>query len=130
MATAVPAREVDDLTDWASTASAIEAARFGDRVVILTYEQLLEDPEASVSGLAARIGIALTPELLVPTFNGLPIRANSSQAVERTGILRERGSAYRDALERDEIAAIERQAGDLYERAAALGSEKTPVSFA
>jgi hypothetical protein len=115
----------------ASTESAIEAAeRFGDRVVILTYEQLLEDPEAGVAGLAARIGIAPTPDLLVPTFNRLPIRANSSEAVERTGILPERGTAYRDVLERAEIRAIERQAGDLYERAAALGSEGAPISFA
>jgi Sulfotransferase family len=115
----------------ASTESAIEAAsRFSDRVVVLTYEQLLDDPEATVSGLAARIGIAVTPELLVPTFNGRPIRANSSEAVERTGILRERGSAFRDVLGDDELAAIERQAGDLYERAAALGRSETPVSFA
>jgi hypothetical protein len=116
----------------ASTESALEAAaRFGDRVVVLTYEQLLEGPEATVSALAARIGIEMTPELLVPTFNGRPIRANSSDAVERTGILPERGSAFREALDRDTIAAIERQAGDLYERAAALSrSEKAPVSFA
>ena len=72
----------------------------------------------------------MTPELLVPTFNGHPIRANSSEAVERTGILRERGSAFRDVLGEDELAAIERQAGDLYERAAALGRSEAPVSFA
>ena len=116
----------------ASTEAAIEASgRFGDRVVVLTYEQLVEEPEATVAALAARIGIAMTPELLVPTFNGRPIRANSSEVVERTGILRERGSAYRDLLDRDQIAAIERHAGDLYERAAALSrSEKAPVSFA
>ena len=73
--------------------------------------------------LAARIGIAMTPELLVPTFNSRLIRANSSAAVERTGIIAERGSAFREALSADEIAQIERLAGDLYERA-------TPVSFA
>jgi Sulfotransferase family len=116
----------------ASTESAIEAAgRFADRVVVLTYEQLLEDTEANVAALASRMGISMTPDLLVPTFNGRPIRANSSEAVERAGILPERGSAYHDLLDRDEIAAIERHAGDLYERAAALShSEKTPVSFA
>jgi Sulfotransferase family len=115
----------------ASTESALEAAgRFGDRVVVLTYEQLVEDPERTVSALAARVGIAMTPELLVPTFNGRPIRANSSEAVDRTGILRERGGAYRDVLDRETIAAIERQAGDLYERAAAGRLEKAPLSWA
>jgi hypothetical protein len=115
----------------ASTEAALEAAaRFADRVVVLTYEELLEDPEAVVSALAARIGIAMTPELLVPTFNGRPIRANSSEAVERTGILPERGSAYVDVLDRETIARIERLAGDLYERAAAVRPEKAPLSWA
>jgi hypothetical protein len=115
----------------ASTESALEAAaRFGDRVVVLTYEQLVGEPEEAVSALAARIGISITPELLVPTFNGRPIRANSSEAVDRTGILRERGEAYRDLLDRDTIAAIERLAGDLYERAAAGRLENAPLSWA
>ncbi len=108
----------------ASTESALEAAeRHGDRVVVLTYEALLEDPEAAMSALAARVGIEPTPDLLVPTFNSRPIRANSSDAVERTGILPERRDAFRDVLSADEIARIDRLAGDLYERA-------TPVSFA
>jgi sulfotransferase family protein len=115
----------------ASTESALEAAaRFGDRVVVLTYEQLVDDPETTLSALAQRIGISTTPELLVPTFNGRPIRANSSEAVDRTGILRERGEAYRDLLDRETIAAIERQAGDLYERAAEGRPENAPLSWA
>jgi Sulfotransferase family len=116
----------------ASTEAAIEAAaRFGERVALLTYEELLEDPEAAMKALAARIGVAPTPELLVPSFNGRPIRANSSEAVDRTGILRERGSAFRRLLSADEIGAIERQAGDLYERAAAISrSERASVSLA
>ena len=76
-----------------------------------------------MSALAARVGIEPTPDLLVPTFNSRPIRANSSDAVERTGILPERRDAFRDGLSADEIARIDRLAGDLYERA-------TPVSFA
>ena len=108
----------------ASTEAAIEAAgRWPDRVALLTYEELLEDTEGAMSRLAARIGIAMTPELLVPTFNSRPIRANSSEAVERTGVIAERGSAFREALTADEIAQIERLAGDLYERA-------TPVTLA
>ena len=115
----------------ASTEAAIEAAgRYGDRVVVLMYERLLEHPEATVSTLAARIGIEMTSELLVPTFNRRPIRANSSEAVERHGILPERGAAYRDLLDRESIAAIERHAGDLYERAAAVGFENAPLSWA
>jgi hypothetical protein len=108
----------------ASTESALEAAgRHSDRVILLTYEALLEDPEAAMSSLAARTGIEMSPALLVPTLNSRPIRANSSGAVERTGILPERRAAFREILSADEIARIERLAGDLYERA-------TPVSLA
>ena len=74
--------------------------------------------------LAERIGIAMTPVLLVPTFNWRPIRANSSAAVERTGIIAERAERLpRGCSRRTRSPQIERLAGDLYERA-------TPVSFA
>jgi hypothetical protein len=118
-----------------STEAALEAdARFGRRVFVLTYEQLVEAPEATIGSIAERIGIAVTPELLAPTFNGLPIRANSSDAVERAGIVPERASAYRDVLDRDSIARIDQLTGDLYDRAAALArsrrAEEGAVSFA
>jgi LPS sulfotransferase NodH len=117
-----------------STEAAIEAAeRFGGRVFLLTYEELIEDPRATVGAIAERIGVTMTPELLVPTFNGQPIRANSTDAVERHGILPERVTAYRDVLERDTVGRIEELTGDLYERAATLARSRRAegaVSFA
>ena len=101
-------------------------------MVVLTYEELIEDPEGTIRAIAERIGIAMTPELLVPTFNGRPIRANSTDAVEGYGILPERVSAYRDSLDRDTIARIDVLAGDLYARAAALarsGGPSTPEGY-
>jgi hypothetical protein len=114
----------------ASTESALEAAaRHGDRVVVLTFEQLTTDPEATMAGLAERIGIAFSPELLEPTFNGRPIRANSSETVDRHGILPERAGAFREQLDRETIARIEELAGDLYDRAAALAAGRAAVSW-
>jgi hypothetical protein len=105
-----------------STASALEAMeRYGERVLVLTYERLLEEPEMTMGSIADRIGITMSPELLVPTFNGRPIRANSTSTVERYGILPERASAYRDSLNANTVERIEHLAGDLYERAAAAG---------
>jgi hypothetical protein len=102
-----------------STEAAIEAAgRFGERVLVLTYEQLVLDAKATMTAVADRIGITMTPELLQPTFNGLPIRANSSDSVESYGILSERASAYRDSLDAETAKRIGELAGDLYERAA------------
>jgi Sulfotransferase family len=104
-----------------STEAALEAAeRFGDRVLVLTYEALIGETEATMSRVAERIGISMSPLLLRPTFNRLPIRANSSDPVGRYGILPERARAYRDSLPGETVGQIEALAGDLYERAAAL----------
>ena len=104
-----------------STEAAIGACeRFGERVVVLTYEQLVLETEAVMAELAGRVGISMLPVLLVPTFNGRAIRANSSAAVERYGVLPERVGAYRDSLAGDTVERIEQLAGDLYERAAGL----------
>jgi len=93
---------------------------YGDRVLVLTYERLLEQPEETMSWLAEQVGITMTPHLLEPTFNGRPIRANSAYPVGRYGILPERASADRDGLDPGLAARIDELAGGLYERAAAL----------
>ncbi len=110
------------LTLWRrSTEASLEALdRFGERAVVVTYERLVRSPEETVSSLAQRLGLTMAPELLVPTFNGRPIRANSSDPVASYGVLAERVDAYRDALDRDTIGRIERLADGLYERAEAL----------
>ena len=101
-----------------STEAAIGASeRFGDRVLLLTYEELVQETEATMQRVAERIGISPRPELLVPTFNGRLIRANSSQPVEREGILPERADAYRQSLPADTAERIMALTGDLYERA-------------
>jgi hypothetical protein len=113
---------VDDaLALWCRSVDAgIEAReRYGERVLLLTYEQLVLDTEATMRSVAERIGIGMRPELLVPTFNGRPTRANSSEPVQREGILSERVSAYRDAIDSSTSKRIAELAGDRYEHAAA-----------
>jgi hypothetical protein len=101
-----------------STEAAIEAGvRFGGRVLVVTYEQLVLETEATMARVAEGVGVSMSPLLLVPTFNGRPIRANSSDAVERYGVLAERVSAFRDSLDADTVARIDRLAGDVYDRA-------------
>jgi hypothetical protein len=112
----------EGLRRWRASAEATLAARerWGARVVVSTYEQLVLDTEPTMRRLAERIGISMTPTLLEPTFNGLPIRANSAVAVGRHGILQERAESFRDVLDPETIRRIEALAGDLYERAAAV----------
>jgi sulfotransferase family protein len=115
--------DVDEaLRRWRLSAEATLGAveRYRERVVVLTYEQLVLEAEQTMRRLAERVGISMSPRLLEPTFNGCPIRANSSVAVGRHGILTERAAAYRKALDADTIAKVEQAAGDLYERAHTL----------
>jgi hypothetical protein len=104
-----------------STEAALGASeRYGDRVVVLTYEHLLAEPEATMRRLAGWIGIAWSDTLLEPTFNGRPIRANSSDAVAGYGILAERATAGRASLDPAVAAQVDELASDLYEQAVAV----------
>ncbi len=107
---------------WAASArSALDAReQWGERVLVLTFEQLVLETETTMGLVADRIGITMSPELLVPTFNGRPVRANSSERGQAHGIVRERTEAYRDRLDPETIERIRQLAGDLYERAAAV----------
>jgi hypothetical protein len=49
----------------------------------------------------------MAPTLLVPTFNGRPIGANSSFGVEGQGVLPERADAWRASLDEATAAQIE-----------------------
>jgi hypothetical protein len=107
---------------WAQSTEAALAARtrFGDRVLILTYEQLVLETEATMRRVAERIGISMSHVLLAPTFNGRPVRANSSEGSTGHGIVAVRANAHRDVLDDSTSARIEALGGELYERAVAL----------
>jgi Sulfotransferase family len=114
---------------WAGSADAAldAAARHAERVVLLTYEQLVQETEATMALVAERIGISMSPSLLEPTFNGQPIRANSSESVERFGVLPERVGAYRESLDAATAERILELAGDRYERAADAAARPAAV---
>ena len=108
------------LKKWRTSTEATLAARAErpGRVVVVTYEDLVRDTEGTMRLVAERVGISMRPELLVPTFNGRPIRANSSDRVQGYGVRAERTEAWRDRLDAETVARVEELAGDLYERAA------------
>lgn len=104
----------------ASTLALVEEKSRRPRVVLLSYEQLVREPERVMRGLAGRLGITFGETLLEPTFNGLPIRADSSEPVSSYGILEGRADSHRLSLSGDESAQIDRRAGEAYEQALAL----------
>jgi hypothetical protein len=107
---------------WRASADAAVAAadRHGDRVLVLTYERLVREPEQVMRRVAERLGVAWRPSLLQPTFNGLSVRANSSDPVGGEGILPGRAEAFRESLDPATVERISELAGDRYDRAAAL----------
>ena len=106
---------------WRQSAeTALDAGeRHAGRVLVLTYEQLVEETETTMRRVAERIGLSWSAGLLTPTFNGRPTLANSTEPVGRRGVLPERATAFRGSLDQATIEAIERAAGDVYERAGA-----------
>jgi hypothetical protein len=87
---------------------------------VVSYEALVRDTETTMRRIADQIGITMAPTLLVPTFNGRPIGANSSFGVEGQGVLPERADAWRASLDEATAAQIEALSDNLYERAQAV----------
>jgi hypothetical protein len=87
----------------------------GDRVFILSYEDLVTDTEAVMRCLAEYLDINFNKLLLIPTFNDFPIKANSSYQVRNYGVINNSIGRYKKVLSGSEIKFIESQAIDLYE---------------
>jgi hypothetical protein len=68
--------------------------------------------------LAAWLEIEFRPELLQPTFNGQPIRANTSFADVTTDISTRPLERAREELAPEDVAYIQERAGKLYSRLA------------
>jgi hypothetical protein len=74
---------------WQRSAAAIlwNKAQYGDRVCILRFEDLVGRTEAVVRHLADFLEISFDEILLTPTFNRIPIRANTSFEAKQHGII-------------------------------------------
>jgi len=99
-----------------STRSSLDAKkRHADRVFVLSFEHLVRDTEGAMRRLCAYLGLHFSDELLTPTFNGRPIRADSSRKVESYGVVADR--AEPPPLEAATLSAIEAGTAELYQRA-------------
>jgi hypothetical protein len=64
--------------------------RFGDRYLIVRYEDLVESTEREVERVRQFLGIAPDPVLFLPTANGSRVRANSSFGSAAPGVIESR----------------------------------------
>lgn len=74
---------------WLASAESMlgNKRRYGDRVIILTFEDLVGRTETTMRRLSRDLRIEYDSVLLEPTFNGRAMSANSSFAVEKTGVI-------------------------------------------
>jgi hypothetical protein len=105
------------LAEWRRGVDEIAAAKRErpDQVFVLTYEQLVREPEPVTRAIAAWLGIDWDPSLLSPTFNRLPVPPDSSFDMPTGGVRTESLDRWRTELEDREIALIEQQAVPVYD---------------
>ncbi len=75
--------------------------------LVVHYEDLVREPEATLRRVASHVEVSFTPSLLIPSREGEPWQANSSFGSMGTGLSRSALHRYREALSPEEIAAIE-----------------------
>jgi hypothetical protein len=105
------------LAQWLDSAKSMLQNKkiYGDRVCILTFEDLVSRTEVVMRHLTELLQINFDEILLTPTFNKLPIKPNTSFKLENPGIMTSALERYK-SLSRQELEVIDDLTGNLYER--------------
>jgi hypothetical protein len=74
---------------WIASARSVlrNKKRYGARVIVLRFEDLVGRTEQTMRRLSDELGVGFEPVLLQPSFNGRLMRANSSFAVQGPGVI-------------------------------------------
>lgn len=101
---------------WEKSAQAMlrNRERFGDRVCILRFEDLVGRTEAVMRYLADFLKITFDDVLLTPTFNKFPIKANTSFEAKQHGIIDGTLNRYK-SLGKEQLDIIDRLTGKTYD---------------
>jgi hypothetical protein len=104
------------LEQWVDSARSMvrNKQKYGDRVCVITFEDLVRRTEAVMRYLADFLNLDFDDILLTPTFNKFPIKPNTSFKLEKPGIMVSALERYK-TLSREELAAIEKATGEVYE---------------
>jgi hypothetical protein len=105
----------DGVDLWKKNARAMlrNKDRYGDRVCILTFEDLITRTKSVMRYLAEFLEIRFEDILLEPTFNKYPIRANTSFEAEKNGIIKSTLERYK-TLTQEELEFIQSMSEELY----------------
>ena len=89
---------------------------FGDRVCIITFEDLVQRTDSVMRYLADFLKIRFDDILLTPTFNKIPVKPNTSFKLEKPGIMISALERHK-TLSREELDIIEAITGEAYTQA-------------
>lgn len=105
------------LQQWRDSARAMvrNKDRWGDKVGILKFEDLVTNTEAIMRHLAEFLGINFEKILLFPTFNKYLINANTSFESSQSGILKSTVTRY-NTLSDQELKTIAQETAEDYEK--------------
>jgi hypothetical protein len=93
--------------------------RYGDRVCILTFEDLVSKTEAVMRYLAEFLEIKFDNTLLIPTFNKYPIKANTSFEAKQHGIINSTLNRYK-TLTKESLELIHDMTSEIHEEVLSL----------
>jgi len=104
------------LDQWVDSARSMvrNKQKYGDRVCVITFEDLVRRTEAVMRYLAEFLDLNFDDILLTPTFNKFPIKPNTSFKLEKPGIMISALERYK-TLSREELAMVEKTTGEVYE---------------
>lgn len=103
------------LNQWLDSAkSMVENKRqYGDRVCIITFEDLVKRTDPVMHYLAGFLDINFENILLTPTFNKIPIKPNTSFKLEKPGIMTSAVERYK-TLSSEQLNTIREKTAALY----------------
>jgi hypothetical protein len=106
---------------WKRSAQAMlwNRERYGDRVCVLTFEDLVSETEAVMRYLADFLGIKFDNTLLIPTFNKYPIKANTSFEAKQHGIINSTLNRYK-TLTKESLEIIHDMTTEIHEEVLSL----------
>jgi hypothetical protein len=111
----------ESVTLWKQSASSslniIE--KYPNKAKLLIFEELLMQPQKIMKMVSDFVGIEFTNTLLIPSFNGMMIKANSSFQAKSFGINKEPFDR-RSYLESKEIEDISINCSELYNKAVSV----------
>ena len=99
----------------ASALAALQLQKSGRKTVLVIFEDLLAHTQKIMTALCQHLGLAFSERILEPTFNGSPIRADTSFAAPHPGLLADALDRSRHVTQKD-TAFMETHCRAIYER--------------